>query len=73
MVGDKDVRYMALHGGGLAKAVETYTKAARESLEAQNQAAEIKVRAERKAGELIARMEKAKGKRTDKRMALSFC
>ena len=43
-----------------ARAVETFVKAAKESLAVSNQASEIKVRAERKAGEMIAGMKKAK-------------
>ncbi len=51
-----------------AKAVETYCRAARETLELQNQAAEIKVRAERKAGELIAKMDKRRSNQYRKKM-----
>lgn len=43
-----------------AKAVETYVKAAGESLTVQNDASEIKLRAERKAGEITSKMETAK-------------
>jgi ParB family chromosome partitioning protein len=44
----------------IAKAAETYARAAKLGLEAQNHAAEVKLRAERKAGEMLGILERGK-------------